>query len=52
MNTVTAPFDIFFNHGGWREFLMSSWPVVWFGLVIIVIIYFGLKHVHRDKDED
>lgn len=53
MNTVTGPFDMFFRHGGWREVLMNAWPLL-LALValIVVIIYFGLKHVHRDKDED
>ncbi|MCB4321483.1 hypothetical protein KOE80_04600 [Alcaligenes sp. 13f] len=54
MNLVTGPFDMFFRHGGWREFLVGlSWPLLLaFVVLIIVIIYFGLKHAHRDKDED
>lgn len=52
MNYVTGPMDMFFNHGGWREFLMNSWPLlVGSAVVVVAIIYFGLKHVQRGKDE-
>nr|WP_321301723.1 hypothetical protein [Alcaligenes faecalis] len=26
MNSATGPFDMFFNHGGWREFFETSGP--------------------------
>ena len=33
MNLATGPFDVFFNHGGWREFLETSGPAL--GVIIL-----------------
>lgn len=44
--------NMLFNHGGWHEFLTDAWPLlVGSAVVVVAIIYFGLKHVHRDKGE-
>lgn len=37
MNLATGPFDMFFNHGGWREFLEPSGPA----LVFIILCGVG-----------
>ncbi len=34
------------------NFVITTWPLLLaIVALIVVIIYFGLKHIHRDKDE-
>ncbi|WP_231691397.1 hypothetical protein, partial [Alcaligenes faecalis] len=43
MNLATGPFDMLFNHGGWREFLEASGPhlalMILCGVGLMVILW-------------
>lgn len=48
MNLTTGPFDMFFNQGGWRDFLVNDWPLLLASTVVVgALIYYGYKHGKR-----